>query len=404
MRLRLLGTERADVDAIRDSVPRQPAAALPPLSPDRIAAARRVHGNAVDQYVEHLHLGDPLADALVLHFETLPPGEGMRLLMQAIDHGIGSLPAPPEPLVALFRELDHLPFWVDWRRMRFGSARIIRSGLLAGMAFAAYALPHSYLATANRPLLMTGALLDRTAHRYAQTSRFVIETFMPDGLKRHAEGFKLAVLVRVMHARTRRRLLQSPEWDRAALGVPLNQAHMALNTVYFSFYVLRGLQRLGVRFARREAEGVLLTWRYVGYLFGISPELVYTSEEEARRLVEVAASVEADPDDGTIRLCRAMIEAGPAYMRITDPWLARRFVSLTYRISRHLLGDDLADRLGYPPQRHRLFGTALAALVRIAEWLPFLVPPAVRRYVGVSFWIESSDYDLSGLTDQGGGD
>lgn len=377
---------------------------FPPLSPERIAAARAIHGNAVDQYIEHLHLGDPLADALVLHFETLPPGQGLKLLMQAIDRGIGSLEDPPEPLVALFRELDHLPFWVDWRRMRFGSAKIIRSGLLAALAFAAYALPHSYLATANRPLLMTGALLDRTAHRYAQTTRFVIETFMPDGLQRHADGFKIAVLVRLMHARTRRRLLQSGDWDRATLGVPLNQAHMALNTVYFSFHVLRGLQRLGVRFARHEIEGVLLTWRYVGHLFGISPELVYTTEEEARRLVEVACSVEADPDEAAGRLCRAMMQAGPQYMRIDDPRLARLFVSLSYRTSRHLLGDALADQLGYPPQRHRLFGAALATLVRLAEWMPFLVPSAVGRFVGVRFWLEASDYDLASLTgDRGGG-
>jgi len=299
--------------------------------------------------------------------------------------------------VALFRQLDHLPFWVDWRRMRFGSGRIIRSGLLAALAFATYALPHSYLATANRPLLLTGALLDRTAHRYAQTTRFVIETFMPDGLQRHADGFKIAVLVRVLHARTRRRLLRSGDWDSATLGVPLNQAHMALNTVYFSFHVLRGLQRLGMRFARHEIEGVLLTWRYVGYLFGISPELVYTTEEEARRLVEVASSVEADPDETAARLCRAMMQAGPQYMRIEDPRLARLFVSLTYRISRHLLGDALADRLGYPPQRHRLFGAALATLVRLAEWMPFLVPAAVSRYVGVRFWLEASDYDMASL-------
>ena len=90
--------------------------------------------------------------------------------------------------------------------------------------------------------------------------------------------------------------------------------------------------------------------------------------------------------------------------RIDDPRLARLFVSLTYRISRHLLGDALADRLGYPPQRHRLFGAALATLVRLADWMPFLVPSAVSRFVGVRFWLEASDYDLASLTgDRGGG-
>ncbi|SMF44368.1 hypothetical protein SAMN06265365_103361 [Tistlia consotensis] len=368
-----------------------------PLSPERIAAARARHGSAVDQYLRHLQLGDPTADALVELFETLPRGQGMAMVVRAIDHGIEAVEDPPAPLLALFRELDHVPFWVDWRRMRFGSRKILRSGLLTGFAFACYALPHSYLASANKPLAMTGALLDHTAHRYAQTSRFVIETFMPDGLRRQSDGFKIAVLVRLMHARTRRRLLQSGEWDVEAWGLPLNQAHMALNTVYFSFHVLRGLQKLGVRFSRAEVEGVLLTWRYVGHLFGIDPELVYTSEEEALRLIEIASSVECDPDATSRRLCQAMFDAGPEYLGIENPWLARRFKSLTYRISRHLLGDSLADGLGYPPQRHRLLCSALAVLVRLLEWAPFLVPPAVSRYTGVGFWLEASDYDLAPL-------
>jgi len=371
---------------------------FPPLSPERVEAARKIHGNAVDQYMEHLQHGDPLADAVVLWLESVPPQEGFRLLLQAIDHGVDSLAEPPEPMVALFRQLDHVPFWVDWDRMRHGSARVIRSGLLTALAFATYALPHAYLATANKPLAFTGTLLGATAHRYAQTTRFVIESFMPGGLRRHADGFKVAVLVRIMHARTRRQLLQSGEWDTAALGVPINQAHLAMDTVFFSFYVLRGLERLGVRFKRSEVEGVLLTWRYVGHLFGINPELVSTSPEEAERLVKVAFSLEFDPDETSTALCRAMIEAGPAYMQIENERLRQLFVAMLYPVSRHLLGDDLADRLGYPKDRRPLLCRSLAMLVRLSEWCPWLVPPIVRRFVGIQFWLELSNFDLASLT------
>ena len=43
--------------------------ALPTLAPERVAAARKRYGVAVDQYLEHLRLGDPAVDELVLCFE-----------------------------------------------------------------------------------------------------------------------------------------------------------------------------------------------------------------------------------------------------------------------------------------------------------------------------------------------
>ncbi len=370
---------------------------FPPLSPERVEAARATHGDAVDRYLAYLRLGDPLADDLVAWFEQGPPGAGFRLLLQAIHDGIGSVEDPPAPLVALFVEVDHVPPWVDWDLMRLASGRILRGGLLTALSLATYALPHCYLATANRPLAATGRLLDATAHRYAQTTRFVIESFMPGGLKRQADGFKLAILVRLMHARVRRRLLRSGDWTPVTGEVPVNQAHTALNLVFFSFYVLRGLERLGMRFTAREEEGVLMTWRYVGHLFGVDPAFVYTSAEEARGLVDLAFSLEFDPDETSRRLCRAMVEAGPTYMNIADERLARMFVRLIHPVSRHLLGDRLADRLGYAPARHRLVCGALVALVRLSEWSPRLVPRALRNFVGVNFWLEASNYDLGTL-------
>ncbi|MGR8934044.1 MAG: oxygenase MpaB family protein [Gammaproteobacteria bacterium] len=366
---------------------------FPPLSAERIAAAREKYGDAVDRYLEHLRIGDPLADELVLYFETLPRGEDLKLLTMAIDQGIDAIENPPAPLVALFKQLDHVPFWVDWERMRHASAKACQNGFLVALAFAAYALPHSYLATANKPLAFTGQLLDATAQRYARTARFVLETFYPKGLQRDADGFKWAVLMRITHARARRQLLQSGKWDIAALGIPLNQAHMALNTVFFSFYVLRGMQRMGVRFTRQEIESVLLIWRYVGYLFDIDPEMICTSEEEAQRLVEVAFSLEFDPDENSKKLCCSMMEAGPAFMKMQNKRLEGLFIKLVYTVSRHLLGDRMADRFGFPQERNRLLRYAFLTLVRFSEWFPYLVPQTVRAFMGISLWLEVSDYD-----------
>lgn len=364
-----------------------------PLSPERIRMARERHGDEpIDRYLTHLRIGDPLTDALTLHFERMPPGEGGHLLTRVIVHGLDSVDDPPPELVALFEQLDHVPPWVDWRKMRHASGRILRTGMLTGLAFAAYALPHSYLATANKPLAFTGRLLGDTAQRYGRTVRFVIESFMPDGLRRFADGFKLAAIVRTIHARARRQILRSGRWDANRFGVPLNQAHTAMNSVFFSLYVVEGLRRLGVELDRRERESVILTWRYLNHLLGVSPDISFRSEAEARRLADVAFSLEFDSDETSKKLYRAMIDAGPEYMHIRNERMAHAFTGVVRPMSRYLLGDRLADKLGYSGSKRHLLCRAIIALIALTERVPWLVPSRVRSHMGVEFWLDTGDY------------
>ena len=365
----------------------------PALSPERIRIAKETHGDeAVDRYLANLHVGDPLADALMLSTDQRVPHQVDHLLHQAITHGVDALDDPPPVLTALFEELDHVPSWVDWREMRHASARILRSGLLTGLAFAAYALPHSYLATANRPLTFTGRLLEETALRYGRTVRFVLESFLPNGLRRDADGFRMAVIVRVMHARVRLEILRTGRWDAAAYGVPLNQSHMAMNSVFFSLYVVDGLRRLGVRLNQRERDSVMMTWRYLNHLLGVSPDIGCRSEGDARALADVAFSLEFDPDETSKKLYRAMIESGPEYMHIRDERLARMFTGVVRPMSRHLLGPSMADRLGHWTRPRRLLCRTIIALIRLTERWPGLLPNRIRNYMGLEFWLRTGDY------------
>ena len=385
---------------------------FPPLSPERVAKAQERFGGAVDQYLENLHCGDPLADDLVRYFEDMPPGAGPRLLAEAIRNGIESIDNPPAPMVALFDEVDHVPFWVDWDLMAVASRKIVPSGLLTTLSFAAYALPHSYLATGNRPLAFTSSLLHDSPRRYAQTLHFVIESFLPGGLRRHADGFRMVIWVRMQHAKARREILQSGEWDVEPAQVPLNQAHSAVGTILFSFYVVEGMRRLGMRFSRREVEGVLMTWRYIGYLLGVNPELVYTSEEQAHRILDIAFSLEFDPDEVAKQLCRALIDAGPTVMQIKrNRMQSRLFVSMANPMTRYLLGDRLADQLGYPPEKRVLLCRAFVAMVWLSEKVPWLIPRVIKNYKGVAFWLEKgaqgmdgSWFDWSAGPDRGAGE
>lgn len=365
----------------------------PPLSQERIASAREKYGHFVDQYLEHLHIGDPLADDLVNCFDRMAHRKGSQMLMQAIDTGIDSVDDPPTELVALFEQLDRVPCWVDWDRMNLGSAKIMQNALLPATSLAVYALPHAYLATTNKPLAFSSTLINNTARRYALATRFFTEVFMPGNMRRHTDGFKFTVLTRITHARVRRQILNSGKWD-LTLGLPLNQAHIAMGTIIFSLCVVEGIQRLGGRVRQEDMESILLIWRYVNYLFGVSPEMSFTSETEARHLIEVAYSLEFDPDEDSKLLCRALLGAAPEFLKIENPFVARMFVNLLYSLSRRLLGDQLADRLGYPREKRRLLCAAGISLVWTLERFPALIPSKLRQYMGVRFWIEQSDYDF----------
>ena len=166
---------------------------FPPLSSKRLEVAKAKYGSAVDRYMEHLRLGDPLADQLTACLDRQPHGKGFHLLVQALDQGIESVLDSPAELVAFFRQIDHVPSWVDWERMKIASRNVLQNGWLLAMVLAAYAVPHTYLATGNKPLKHTGVLLHSTVKHYALTTRFVTEVFLPGGLRRHAGGFKNAI-------------------------------------------------------------------------------------------------------------------------------------------------------------------------------------------------------------------
>ena len=373
---------------------RQDNSAFAPLSPERIEAAQERHGHAIQEYLKYLHTGDVLADDVVLCFERLPAGEGRKLLEQALNRGIDSLDDPPPELVALFGQVDHVPLWVDWERMKYGNAKILRNALLTTLSLSLYALPFGYLATQNRPLAFTKELLDSAAERYRYTSAFVIETFLPNGMQRLSEGFMTCIRVRIGHAMVRRKILQSGGWDSEKLGIPVNQAHMAVSSIFFSFYVIEALEKMGVHFDRKERESVLLVWRYASYLLGINPELVNTSEAEARRMIEVAFSIEFDPDETAVALCRSTIEAVPEIIQTNQNWISKHLDGFFYSLSRHLIGDELADRLAYPKSNplQKLAYRIFIFYIWFTQRMPGLNPRFLENLVGIQFWLNNVRY------------
>jgi hypothetical protein len=335
---------------------------------------------------------DPLADAAVAALAEYPGSSGRQIVATALESGIDHVPDAPEALRALFARLDSLPLWVDWDELNRGGATTLRCGVFGIVALLCYALPLAYASPeGNKPLALSGRMVDHAHRRIAETGRFVLEICRPYGLQRWANGFKLTVTIRLMHAQVRRALLRSGAWDHGAWGAPINQVDMAGTTLLLSVLLLNALRRMGAHFSSDEAHAVIQLWRYSGYLLGVSDELLCASEPEARRLAEVACLSPGAPDEHSRELVNALFETPFD----TPSGQFRWPLGLYQGLARGLLGNDLADSLSMP---RMWYGPLLLAGVRVVLPLLDLTRRAIPGMNGVAtrsghrFWTQCVEY------------
>lgn len=312
--------------------------------------ARARHGERVDRFGEFFYEGDPVADDVVEALASWPRPARDAVVQRCLDEGVDAVPEAPEALRALMREVDHVPFWVDFDRAARGGRMFLRAGLLGGMVLGTYSLVAGYCSPAgNKPLAFSGRLEDDAPRRLAETSRFVQAVATPGGMRRHGEGFKAAVKVRLVHAAVRRMLTRSPKWNHPAWALPINQADSSGTILLFSYIASDGLGRMGFSMTQSEREDWLHLWRYVAYVMGVVDDLRCASEVEAAALWDLLSTTQAPPDEDSRALTRALAESTSRSARTAkERARAKRIRPISDAMSRYLLGDAYADGLGIP--------------------------------------------------------
>lgn len=321
-------------------------------------SARATYGDRLDRLAPYLWETDTLADAAV---ESLLPGAlGEAQVRAAL---AGEAGAPPA-LVTLVEAARRVPPWVEWDRIDRGGRFFLRTGLLGGLVLALRALIHGYAAPAgNKPLILSGRLREAAAPRLHETSRFVQAVVRAGGLRVGAEGWRITLRVRLMHAKVRRMILASSTWQPAAWGHPINQHDMVATALLFSVVTLGGLRLLGVEISEEESADFMHLWRWVSELMGVDPVLVPATEPEAQRLAELIAATQGPPDQDSRALTAALLEHGMTHPDRAERERARRTLGVTRALCRHLVGDALADQLGVARTKERfLIPPALAAI------------------------------------------
>ncbi|MFZ2449380.1 MAG: oxygenase MpaB family protein [Methylovulum miyakonense] len=343
-------------------------------------------------------MGDPLADAAVADLAHLPKSGIDRLLHQTLEEGIDAVPDAPESWKALFRQADHVPYWVNWKVMNQASQVFLKAGVLGVFSLCCYATPLFYsLSLGNKPLASSGELKGRAPRRGRETARFVIETCLPNNLQRGADGFKVTMRVRLMHAHVRAGLLRSGHWDAEQLGLPVSQVYMAAMNALLSMKWIEGLRKLGFHMGPEEEEGVIQLWRYSAYLIGVDPELQFATYAEAAHFLELVLAQEPEPDEDSRQLVSALLAAVPDVLGL-EGRAGCLMHSLCKGLSYAMMGEVLGKQLELPKTKWRYLGHLARAFIPVWRLLDRIFPSVHRtsQYYGTRFWLNLAEFPPQG--------
>ena len=328
--------------------------------------ARLIDESMANNYIAHTLIGDPPADALLDALHPLGEEEFLRLITGAMDQDETVYRNAPRELADFFFELEQRPSWASREAFEPGIRSFHRNSEFVLQGFVGGSLVEAFSSSISRSFVITGRLREHGVWRLRQNNRHVVELFVPDGLERYGDSWKLSVRLRLMHAQLRRLLNNSLDgWDASSWGSPLSSAHMAFAASAFSARCLRHARRLGARFSREESYSFMLVWLYAMHLMGIPGSILPRNEEEALRLFEIGSICEPPPDFESIIMANALVNAAPLVLDVVDEDEKRDLLRSAFAVSRMLIGNTLADALQFPKYdtRRLLLGIRLQTIL-----------------------------------------
>src|SRR5690606_25855175 len=154
----------------------------------------------------------------------LKPGVGRRLFEQALEEGIEQVKDSPPELVALFKQLDRFPGWLDRAAVERGAvvaANVTAGGKAAGMFLNTILTIQG--GTVGAAVGATGRMQRDALYRARESATFWMALPAPGGLSRFGAGFKNSVRVRLLHAQARLMLRRKwgDEWyEKNGMPIP----------------------------------------------------------------------------------------------------------------------------------------------------------------------------------------
>ena len=356
-------------------------------------------------YVAHTLIGDPQADKVIEQMASLEHREAARWYKLGINAEDPAerdkvLRDAPPAFRDLLDSLDTPPDWVDFSAHTPGFRMFHRNSKLVLGAFVGGTLIEGFSTNISKSFFITGRVREHGVRRLRQNNRHMVEIFMPGGMNRVGDGWKLSVRIRLVHAQIRYMLKNSEEWDAEAWGVPISAAHMGFSIAAFSARLLKHMKSLGAEYSSEERASFMRIWRYSGFLMGVPETILYRDEEEALEIFYAGRICEPANEMEAIAMANALINSAPLVIGVTEPQARRALAQYVYRVSRALIGNDLADALKYPDDR--TFGVLpwFRLQSRYSDIGERLFPNLKRRnnFGRFTALLEASAFDIAGIS------
>ena len=278
---------------------------------------------------------------------ALSPSDLHRFIGAGIEQHEEVLRLAPRSLRDFFGNLQEPP-WLYYEGFRPGIRAFHENVDLMLTAFVTGVLVEGFSTLIAKSFNITWRVAS-TKRRLQQNNRHMLEIFFPGNLQRTGEGWKLSTRIRFVHTRIRGLLAKSDDWNHEAWGTPVSAAHLGFAISVFSKRLLEYSAMLGAKFSKEEQESVLAVWRYAGYLMGIPETILYTNGEEAEKMYKIGYLCEPKADADSVAVANLLIQSIPKVADVQDEAEHKQLVELAYRLSRALIGKELADSFEFPP-------------------------------------------------------
>ena len=165
-------------------------------------------------YLRHTLIGDPLMDEMAEELAPVSQADLTRFIHAGMEQDVEAMRAAPKVLRDFFIDYPGPdPPWLDYEEFVPGIRAFHRDSGLILAGFAAGVLVDGFGTLIAKSFVLTGRVFDSGVRRLRQNNRHFLEVFFPGGLERAGDGWKLSVRIRFIHARLRRLLYDSGEWD-----------------------------------------------------------------------------------------------------------------------------------------------------------------------------------------------
>ena len=305
--------------------------------------------DTAQNYIAHTTVGDPVMDAIAAELATVPREQVHEFIQAGMQEDRDGLKHAPQLLRDFFTDPPSDPDWFDDDAFRPGIRAFQRNAGRILTAFVTGVLVDGFSTLISKSFAQTGRIFDNGVWRLKQNNRHQLEIFIPGGLKRYGDGWKLSVRIRFIHAQMRRLLGESSEWDHNAWGVPISAAHVGYAIACFATRTVRHSMSLGARYDQEERTGFHDVWRYTGYLMGLPESILFNDERHAQQIYRIGTICEPPPTQEAIIMANALINSAPLVAGVENTEERRRLVTkVIYPVSRALIGTRLASQLRFP--------------------------------------------------------